>query len=112
MVENSHLARVDAGLDAEETAALREAAATSARTSWQKRLEQELEEVKQEPSSAFDMAELYAQLGEKNQAFAWLERAYQERSFMLMYLKVAPKLDPLRTDPRYANLLRRVGHTP
>ena len=102
-----------AGLDAEETAALREAAAaTSARVYWQKRLEQDLEESKQELSTAFEVAEIFAQLGEKDQAFAWLERAYEERSFMMLYLKVAPNLDPLRTDPRYADLLRRVGHTP
>ena len=102
-----------AGLDAEETAALREAAAaTSARVYWRKRLEQELEESKQELSTAFDMAEIYAQLGEKDQAFAWLERSYEERYHMMMYLQVAPNLDPLRSDPRFADLLRRVGHTP
>jgi DNA-binding winged helix-turn-helix (wHTH) protein/TolB-like protein/Tfp pilus assembly protein PilF len=102
-----------AGYDAEETEALREAAAaTSARVYWQKRLEQELEESKRELSTAFDMAEIYAQLGEKDQAFASLERAYQERYHMMMYLKVAPNLDPLRSDPRFEDLLRRVGHTP
>ena len=101
------------GLDAEETPALREAAAaTSARVYWRKRLEQDAEESKREPSTPFDMAEIYAQLGEKDQAFAWLERAYEERSFLMMYLKVAPQLDPLRMDQRYADLLRRVGHTP
>ena len=102
-----------AGLDAEESAALREAAAaTSARVYWQKRLEQEVEESKRELSGGFEMAEIFAQLGEKDQAFAWLERAYEERSFMMLYLKVAPNLDPLRSDPRFADLLRRVGLTP
>jgi DNA-binding winged helix-turn-helix (wHTH) protein/TolB-like protein/Tfp pilus assembly protein PilF len=102
-----------AGLDAEETAALREAAAaTSARVYWQKRLEQEVEESKRELSSAFEVAEIHAQLGEKDQAFAWLERAYEKRNVMMMYLKAAPNLDPLRSDPRFADLLRRVGHTP
>jgi DNA-binding winged helix-turn-helix (wHTH) protein/TolB-like protein/Tfp pilus assembly protein PilF len=99
--------------DAKETAALREAAAArTARVYWRKRLEQEIEESKRELSTAFDMAEIYAQLGEKDQAFAWLERAYEERYHMMMYLKVAPNLDPLRSDPRFADLLRRVGHTP
>ena len=102
-----------AGLDAKETPALREAAAaTSATVYWQKRLEQEIEELKQELDTAFDLAEIYAQLGEKDQAFAWLERAYKERSFMMLYLKSAPNLDPLRSDRRFADLLRRVGHTP
>jgi DNA-binding winged helix-turn-helix (wHTH) protein/TolB-like protein/Tfp pilus assembly protein PilF len=102
-----------AGYDAKETAALREAAAaTSARVYWQKRLEQDVEESKRELSTGIDMAEIYAQLGEKDEAFKWLERAYEERSVMMMYLKVMPNLDPLRSDPRYADLLRRVGHTP
>jgi DNA-binding winged helix-turn-helix (wHTH) protein/TolB-like protein/Tfp pilus assembly protein PilF len=102
-----------AGLDAEETAALREAAAaTSAGVYWQKRLEQQAEEAKRDLSTAVDMAEIYAQLGEKDRAFASLERAYEERSVMMMYLKVLPNFDPLRSDPRYADLLRRVGHTP
>ena len=102
-----------AGLDPPETTALREAAAaTSSRVYWQKRLEQELEDSKGALSTGFEMAEIFAQLGEKDQAFAWLERAYEERSFMMLYLKVAPNLDALRTDPRFADLLRRVGLTP
>jgi len=102
-----------AGHDAKETAALREAAAaTNPRVYWQKRLEQDLEESRREPSAPFDTAEIFAQLGKKDQAFASLERAYEERSFMMLYLKVAPNLDPLRSDPRFADLLRRVGHTP
>lgn len=101
------------GFDAEMTPALREAAtATSARVYWQKRLEQEMEESKRELNTAFDMAEIYAQLGEKDRALTWLVKAYEERYFMMMYLKVAPNLDPLRSDPRFADLLRRVGHTP
>ena len=102
-----------AGLDAQETEALREAAAAaSARVYWRKRLEQDVEESKRELSTPFDMAEIHAQLGEKDQAFAWLERAYEERYFMMLYLKVAPNLDPLRSDRRFEDLLRRVGHTP
>jgi hypothetical protein len=58
------------------------------------------------------MAEIFAQLGKKDQAFTWLEKAYEERSLMMMYLKVVPNLDALRSDPRFADLLQRVGHTP
>ena len=98
-----------AGFDAKETAALREAsAATTASVYWQKRLEQEREESKRELNTAFDTAEIYAQLGEKDQAFSLLEKAYEQRYFMMMYLKVAPNLDPLRSDPRFEDLLRRV----
>ncbi|MGA9769558.1 MAG: tetratricopeptide repeat protein [Blastocatellia bacterium] len=52
---------------------------------------------------------IYTALGEKDLAFAWLERAYEARDFDLGVLKVDPKLDPLRSDPRFTDLLRRVG---
>ena len=55
------------------------------------------------------LAYVYIGLGEKDQAFAWLEKAYQERSNFLSYLKVAPSADPLRSDPRLEHLLRRMG---
>ncbi|HLK51702.1 MAG TPA: protein kinase [Bryobacteraceae bacterium] len=48
-------------------------------------------------------------LGDKNQAFEWLEKAYNDRSAWLVNLKVDPLFDPIRTDPRYNDLLRRVG---
>lgn len=52
---------------------------------------------------------VYIGLGDKEQAFAWLDKAFQERSNYLVYLKVFPILDPLRSDPRYADLVRRIG---
>jgi hypothetical protein len=48
-------------------------------------------------------------LGDVDGAFRWLERAYTERSNIMRGLKVNPSLDPLRGDPRFADLLRRVG---
>jgi len=48
-------------------------------------------------------------LGDKEQTFAWLEKAYQDRSFFLIWLKVEPQFDSLRDDPRYKDLLRRIG---
>jgi tetratricopeptide (TPR) repeat protein len=51
----------------------------------------------------------YLALGDYDQAFAWFERAYQEQSEILQYLKVFPFFDPVRGDPRFADLLRRVG---
>jgi tetratricopeptide (TPR) repeat protein len=58
------------------------------------------------------LALVYAALGEKNQAFDRLEEAYRERSDSVVFLKVEPRLDPLRADPHFADLLRRAGLTP
>jgi hypothetical protein len=52
---------------------------------------------------------IYIGLGEKDRAFESLESAYKERSDLLVYLKVDPRLDTLRSDPRFADLMRRVG---
>jgi TolB-like protein/Flp pilus assembly protein TadD len=51
-------------------------------------------------------------LGEKDEAFKWLETAYEERDPNLTYLKVGYRLDPLRSDPRFTELLRRIGLSP
>ena len=51
----------------------------------------------------------YLGLADYEQAFAWLEKGYQEQSNILQYLKVYPFFDPIRNDPRFADLLRRVG---
>jgi tetratricopeptide (TPR) repeat protein len=59
------------------------------------------------PTAAFVNA--YLGLDDKEQAFAWLEHAYQEKSNILQFLKVHPFFDPLRDDPRFADLVHRVG---
>jgi TolB-like protein/Tfp pilus assembly protein PilF len=55
------------------------------------------------------LVNVYLGLGNKDQAFVWLEKAFAERSNYLAYLKVFPLLDPLRSDPRFAKLVQRVG---
>jgi TolB-like protein/DNA-binding winged helix-turn-helix (wHTH) protein/Tfp pilus assembly protein PilF len=62
--------------------------------------------------SAYDQVIVYLGLGEKEQAFAWLQKAVQERSPMLVNLKVDPALDPLRSDARFHTILLRVGLPP
>jgi len=59
--------------------------------------------------SPAELAVLYAGLGDKEQAFAALERAYAAHDFQLQYLKVEPSYDSLRSDRRFADLVRRVG---
>ena len=55
------------------------------------------------------IAALYVGLGDKEQAFVWLEKAFQERDVLLMTLNVESHLDPLRSDRRFQELVRRVG---
>ena len=62
--------------------------------------------------SPYDIALVYGALGDSDRAFAWLERAYQDRYWMMAFLKVDPRLDPVRSDPRYTDLLRRSGLVP
>ena len=67
------------------------------------------ERAKKEPISAFQIALVDIGLGDKEAAFAALEEAYRERSTLLTYLKMDPRFDPLRSDPRFKDLLRRIG---
>jgi len=60
-------------------------------------------------SSAYGIAQLYADLGDKEQAFLWLNTAYHDRDPLLEGLKTDYLLDPLRSDPRFAELMRKVG---
>jgi tetratricopeptide (TPR) repeat protein len=57
----------------------------------------------------FDLAELYARLGDKDHAFENLEKSYKEGAHNIAFLKVEPGLDNLRSDPRFARLLQRIG---
>jgi eukaryotic-like serine/threonine-protein kinase len=60
-------------------------------------------------SSAYEIAQLYAQVGDKDQAFQWLNTACQERDFLVDGLKTDFLLDPIRSDPRFAELVGKVG---
>lgn len=59
------------------------------------------------PPTYFGM--LYAGLGDKDQALDWLEKAFQERADLLTWLNVEPMMDDVRSDPRFQNLIRRIG---
>ncbi len=76
---------------------------------WRKILEEDLEFYKKGLSSPVSIAKAYAKLGEKDKVFEWLEKAYAERDRQLIDLKTNYSFDNLRTDPRYKDLLRRIG---
>jgi tetratricopeptide (TPR) repeat protein len=64
---------------------------------------------RQDYVSPFNFARIHAALGETDQAFACLEQAYRERSFFLAWFKVEPGLDPLRSDPRFQQMLESLS---
>jgi DNA-binding winged helix-turn-helix (wHTH) protein/TolB-like protein/tetratricopeptide (TPR) repeat protein len=74
-----------------------------------KALEELKERAKRTHVLPYDIAVIYVGLGEKDRAFEWLEKSFAERDEGLLYLRVDPALDSLRSDPRFADLLRRVG---
>ena len=69
----------------------------------------ELKELsKQHYVSPFDFALIYVGLGDKDQAFEWLNKTYEENPYRIGFLKVNPRFDSLRSDPRFDALLRRM----
>ena len=75
-----------------------------------------LYELKQQSKRSYvswlGLADIYAGLAEKDQAFACVEQAYEQRDANLVQARVDPLLDPLRSDPRFQDLLRRMGLPP
>jgi tetratricopeptide (TPR) repeat protein len=74
----------------------------------QKILDDLKERSKRRPVSPYDFALIYMGLGDKDQAFVWLEKTYEERLDILWDIKAGPRFDSLRSDPRFAELLRRM----
>jgi TolB-like protein/Tfp pilus assembly protein PilF len=70
------------------------------------------EQSKRKYVPASDFAIVYVGLGEKAQAFSWLQKAYEERATELVFLKADPRFDPLRSDPRFQDLIRRMNFPP
>ena len=59
--------------------------------------------------SPYNIAQIYARLGEKDQALAWLEQAYNQRDSKLTYMKIEPAFDEIRSQPRFQQLLHRLA---
>jgi TolB-like protein len=97
----------------EEIAAHRAAYAASGwKGFWRKRLELMERGAKQRHVEPYYFAAIYARLGEKEQSLGWLEKAYKERSLWLTSLNNEPLFDDLRSEPRFQDLVRRIGNTP
>ena len=114
-VEEHQRGWLRAGDDPAEIAARTTALRAAVRQSggpgyWREQLAAELRTTTRPVSWPHDVALLYAQLGDRDEAFAWLEKAYGNRLFGLLFLKVSPEWDGIRDDPRFAALQRRVDH--
>jgi TolB-like protein/cytochrome c-type biogenesis protein CcmH/NrfG len=101
------------GARAEEVEVLRAAyRAAGWRGFWRKSLERARAAARQRYVPPFEFAQVYARLGDRARAFEFLEKAYAEHSDQLTLLKVDPVFDPLHSDARFTDLLRRVGLAP
>jgi Flp pilus assembly protein TadD len=60
----------------------------------------------------YEVAIVHVGLGEKEEAFRWLEKGFRDRSICMVMTRTDPRIDPLRSDPRYADLVRRIGFPP
>ncbi len=113
IVEYQTYLRIHFRATPEEVAAYGRAYATggmnAARQWYLKHLEEESSHRHVSPS---EFAMNYALLDERDKAFEWLEKAYDQRDPFMTNLKTAPRLDNLRGDPRFDDLLRRIGLEP
>jgi DNA-binding winged helix-turn-helix (wHTH) protein/TolB-like protein len=112
--ENARAGHVDGlRLSPQEIAAGKEAFKT---VGWQGYVRQRIDLLRQKARtvyvSPFSIAVNYARLGNKDEAFAWLEKAIEARASGVSELKIDPVLDNLRSDPRYTKLLERMNLTP
>jgi TolB-like protein/lipoprotein NlpI len=76
---------------------------------WRKTLEYDLKYYERGIGPTVAVAASYARLGEKEEAIEWLEKAFAEHDNEITYLKVDTSFDNLKSDPRFADLLRRIG---
>ncbi len=77
-----------------------------------KTLERLKERSRHEYVDPLGVAQIYTGLGDKDAAFEWLQRAYENHSPSLIWVKVDPIYDSLRSDPRFQDLLRRMNFPP
>jgi DNA-binding winged helix-turn-helix (wHTH) protein/TolB-like protein/Tfp pilus assembly protein PilF len=78
---------------------------------WRKELELANQQIKQERVRNWSMVRIYAGLGDRDKTFEWMERVFEERESLLIFLGVNPEFDNLHSDKRFQDLLRRIGLT-
>jgi TolB-like protein/Tfp pilus assembly protein PilF len=77
---------------------------------WSKILEFAMQDMKKgEKVDSLQLARIYSELGQRDEAFKWLQKAFENKETDLAYLKASPIWDKLRDDPRFAEMLRRLG---
>jgi TolB-like protein len=113
-LQGKHADSVEASANAEEALGNFEEAAlmreSFAKGGWQGFLRAMTEKPQlNNRKSRYIVATYHVELGEKDKALTELEKAYEDREFFMILLKVDPRLDPLRSDPRFAELMRKVG---
>jgi serine/threonine-protein kinase len=87
-------------------------AAAGRRTEAQKILDELQDRAKRENVAALNLALVYAGLGEKDKSFEWLEKGFERKDEEMTYIGVDPRFDGFRSDPRFADLLRRMNLAP
>jgi hypothetical protein len=84
-----------------------------AKSGWPGHLQSQLKRLEEGAKTnyvpAFSFASLYVKLGKTEETFIWLEKSYQTREIDLARIKVAPEFQTLHDDPRFTDLLRRIG---
>jgi len=98
------------GVSEQTVGALKQAFASSGiKGYWQKELEFAKEQLKVSPVDTQRMATIYTELGDKDHAVEWLEKGYEERNSLLIFINVIPTFESLHSHPGFADLVRRIG---
>jgi tetratricopeptide (TPR) repeat protein len=110
-IEEFILARGLSGASSEAIAAIRQAYRAGGRMGYWRHQLDVWERGRKEGrgGGAWTTARAYAEIGDRDRAFEWLEKAYDERTSLLVFLKTIPMFASLRDDARFADLVRRIG---
>jgi tetratricopeptide (TPR) repeat protein len=94
----------------QRTRSLREAYTTGGAPGfWRRQLDYLKQDAEKANVSPYSIASVYARLGDKEQTLTWLEKAYHDHDAYIVYLKIDPQFDTLRSDPRVIELMKRIG---